>query len=174
MTRLYRSTRDKVLTGLTGGLAETIGIDSTLLRILLLISIPFTGGAVIPVYLIAALIFPKEVPPYYPPPFGFGPEAAEGGYGPYHKGHDDGYARRGCDPKRPPFGPYGPHGSQHGRRPYEAPGPRDAGYGRTGAFGAQDSGLDDMMKDIEKKAMQKEIEELKRKLAQYENEKGDK
>lgn len=64
MTRLYRSTRDKVLTGLTGGLAEAIGIDSTLLRIVLLISIPFTGGAVIPVYFIAALIFPKEPGPY--------------------------------------------------------------------------------------------------------------
>jgi phage shock protein C len=31
-----------------------------------------------------------------------------------------------------------------------------------------DSGIDDMMKDIEKKAMQKEIEELKAKLAQLE------
>uniref|UniRef100_UPI000470C1E6 PspC domain-containing protein n=1 Tax=Paenibacillus durus TaxID=44251 RepID=UPI000470C1E6 len=77
MTRLYRSTRDKVLTGLTGGLAESVGIDSTLLRILLLISIPFTGGAVIPVYFIAALIIPKEPGPY--PPYGFGPEMAGGG-----------------------------------------------------------------------------------------------
>ncbi len=30
-----------------------------------------------------------------------------------------------------------------------------------------------MMKDIEKKAMQKEIEELKRKLAKYEDKKGE-
>lgn len=30
MTRLYRSTRDKVMTGLAGGLSETLGIDSTL------------------------------------------------------------------------------------------------------------------------------------------------
>lgn len=30
MSRLYRSTRDKVMTGLAGGLSETLGIDSTL------------------------------------------------------------------------------------------------------------------------------------------------
>lgn len=69
MSRLYRSTRDKVMTGLAGGLSETLGIDSTLFRILLLVSIPFTGGAVIPVYFIAAMVIPKE-PTHYNP---FGP-----------------------------------------------------------------------------------------------------
>lgn len=169
MTRLYRSTRDKVLTGLTGGLAETIGIDSTLLRILLLVSIPFTGGAVIPVYLIAALIFPKESPPY--PPFGFGPEMSGGGYGgPGYRG-EGAHGHRGCGP-RDPFGRSGPLGPQ-AQRPYGGAGRYDADYGKTGAYGAQDSGLDDMMKDIEKKAMQKEIEELRQRLAKYENGKGE-
>ncbi|AHV98952.1 PspC domain-containing protein [Paenibacillus sabinae] len=162
MTRLYRSTRDKVLTGLTGGLAEAIGIDSTLLRIVLLISIPFTGGAVIPVYFIAALIFPKEPGPY--PPYGFGPEMADGGYGPHHRG-DGGYSRRGCG-HRGPFGPSGP-------RPYGRDGHYDPRYGQSGGHAAQESALDDMMKDIEKKAMQKEIEELKRKLSKYEDKKGE-
>ncbi|NGM84655.1 PspC domain-containing protein [Paenibacillus sp. 7124] len=162
MTRLYRSTRDKVLTGLTGGLAEAIGIDSTLLRIVLLISIPFTGGAVIPVYFIAALIFPKEPGPY--PPYGFGPEMADGGYGPHYRG-DGGYSRRGCG-HRGPFGPSGP-------RPYGRDGHYDPRYGQSGGHAAQESALDDMMKDIEKKAMQKEIEELKRKLSKYEDKKGE-
>ncbi|BCG60976.1 PspC domain-containing protein [Paenibacillus sp. URB8-2] len=161
MTRLYRSTRDKVLTGLTGGLAEAIGIDSTLLRIVLLISIPFTGGAVIPVYFIAALIFPKEPGPY--PPYGFGPEMADGGYGP-HSRSEGGYSRRGCG-SRGPFGP--------GARPYDRNDHYDPRYGKAGGYAAQDSGLDDMMKDIEKKAMQKEIEELKRKLSKYEDKKGE-
>lgn len=39
MSKLYRSTRDKMVTGLCGGLSDTFGIDSTLLRILFLISI---------------------------------------------------------------------------------------------------------------------------------------
>jgi len=30
MSRLYRSTRDKVMTGLAGGLSETLGIDSAI------------------------------------------------------------------------------------------------------------------------------------------------
>lgn len=66
MSRLYRSTRDKVMTGLAGGVSETLGIDSTLFRILLLVSIPFTGGATILVYLVAALVIPKEPTQYNP------------------------------------------------------------------------------------------------------------
>ncbi|MDT3427955.1 phage shock protein PspC (stress-responsive transcriptional regulator) [Paenibacillus forsythiae] len=168
MTRLYRSTRDKVLTGLTGGLAEAVGIDSTLLRILLLISIPFTGGAVIPVYFIAALIFPREQGPY--PPYGFGPEMADGGYGANYRS-EGGYGRRGCG-SRGPFGhsgPFNPPGSRSfGRNDHY-----DRRYSKASGYSEQDSGLDDMMKDIEKKAMQKEIEELRRKLAQYEDKKGE-
>jgi phage shock protein C len=162
MTRLYRSRRDKVITGLAGGLSETLGIDSTLFRILLLISIPFTGGAVIPVYLVAALIIPKEQP-YNP--FGSGPGAPGGPYGGHH---------------------HGPHGHQGGNGGYGAPG-GNGGYGAPGGSGGYgpygqqqpnynpnfdksqpDSGLDAMMKDIEKKALQKEVEELKQKLSKYE------
>ncbi|WP_347231126.1 PspC domain-containing protein [Paenibacillus sp. DMB5] len=84
MTRLYRSTRDKVMTGLAGGLSETLGIDSTLFRILLLVSIPFTGGATILVYFIAALIIPKEPTQYNP--FGPGPGAPGGPYGGHYGG----------------------------------------------------------------------------------------
>lgn len=72
MSRLYRSTRDKVMTGLAGGVSETLGIDSTLFRILLLVSIPFTGGATILVYFVAALVIPKEPTQYNP--FGLDPE----------------------------------------------------------------------------------------------------
>lgn len=76
MSRLYRSTRDKVMTGLAGGLSETLGIDSTLFRILLLVSIPFTGGAVIPVYFIAAMVIPKEPTHYNPLDQGLGHRVA--------------------------------------------------------------------------------------------------
>ncbi|QSF44401.1 PspC domain-containing protein [Paenibacillus tianjinensis] len=154
MTRLYRSTRDKVMTGLAGGLSETLGIDSTLFRILLLVSIPFTGGTTILVYLIAALIIPKEPTQYNP--FGPGPGAPGGPYGgPFTGG--PGYGRGPQGPQGQ--GGYGGHGGQPGYTP---------GYDKANAYSAQDSGLDAMMKDIEKKALQKEVEELKQKLAKYE------
>jgi len=149
MSRLYRSTRDKVMTGLAGGLSETLGIDSTLFRILLLVSIPFTGGAVIPVYFIAALVIPKE-PTHYNP-FGPGPGAPGGPFdGPYSGRPEHGH------------GPHGGHG-YYGRQPNYNP-----NFEKNNAYSAPDSGLDAMMKDIEKKALQKEVEELKQKLSKYE------
>lgn len=158
MTRLYRSTRDKVMTGLAGGLSETLGIDSTLFRILLVISIPFTGGATILAYFVAVLVIPKEPTQYNP--FGPGPGAPGGPYGgPYAGG--PGYGQG-------PQGPHGPHG-QGGYGPYGQPGPGyNTGYDKTNAYSAPDSNLDAMMKDIEKKALQREVEELKQKLAKYE------
>lgn len=155
MTRLYRSTRDKVMTGLAGGLSETLGIDSTLFRILLVISIPFTGGATILVYFIAAMVIAKEPNQYNP--FGPGPGAPGGPYGgPYSGGPE--YGRGPQAPHQGPQG-YGPYGGQPGYNP---------GYDKASAHAAPDSGLDAMMKDIEKKALQKEVEELKQKLAKYE------
>ncbi|MNC58108.1 PspC domain protein [compost metagenome] len=145
------------MTGLAGGLSETLGIDSTLFRILLLVSIPFTGGATILVYFIAALIIPKEPTQYNP--FGPGPGAPGGPYGgPYSGRPEHG---------RGPQGPHGPHG-QGGYGPYGSQPGYNPGYDKAGAYSAQDSGIDAMMKDIEKKALQKEVEELKQKLAKYE------
>lgn len=60
MSRLYRSTRDKVMTGLAGGVSETLGIDSTLFRILLLVSIPFTGAQRFWCTLLQRLSFPRS------------------------------------------------------------------------------------------------------------------
>jgi len=151
MSRLYRSTRDKVMTGLAGGLSETLGVDSTLFRIVLLISIPFTGGAVIPAYFIAALVIPKEPTQYNP--FGPGPGAPGGPFeGPY-----SGRPNQGHGPQGP--GGYGPYGRQPNYNP---------NFDKNNAYTAPDSDLDAMMKDIEKKALQKEVEELKQKLSKYE------
>lgn len=151
MTRLYRSTRDRVMTGLAGGLSETLGIDSTLFRILLVVSIPFSGGATILVYLIAAMVIPKEPTQYNP--FGPGPGAPGGPCGGPYSGRPE----HGRGPQGPQG--YGPYGGQPGYNP---------GYDKAGAYTAPDSGLDAMMKDIEKKALQKEVEELKQKLSKYE------
>jgi phage shock protein PspC (stress-responsive transcriptional regulator) len=57
--RLYRSGIDKKLGGVCGGLAEYFDIDSTLIRLLALISF-FLGGIGFPIYIIAWVIIPKN------------------------------------------------------------------------------------------------------------------
>ena len=150
MRKLYRSSRNKMVTGLCGGLSEVFSIDATILRILVFISIPFSGGTTLFIYLIAALVVPKEgVPPF-------------NSYGNGNPNHGTG-------------GHYNDHYNNGG--PYKN---NNAGYGsnfnnanansNTGGYtnNVQSSELDDMMKDIEKKALKKEVEELKIKLSKYE------
>jgi phage shock protein PspC (stress-responsive transcriptional regulator) len=59
--RLYRSITDRKIAGVCGGLATYFNIDSTIIRLLWIAGMIATGvlpGAFI--YLIAALIIPKE------------------------------------------------------------------------------------------------------------------
>ncbi len=61
--KLYKSSTDKVLAGVLGGLAEYLGIDSTVVRLLFVLIGIFT--AIFPllvVYIIAAIIMPD--PPF--------------------------------------------------------------------------------------------------------------
>lgn len=58
--KLYRSRSDKVLTGLAGGIADYFGVDSTVVRIILVLLEFFTAGLFIIIYLIIALFVPKE------------------------------------------------------------------------------------------------------------------
>jgi phage shock protein C len=132
MNTLYRSQRDKKLFGLCGGLAETLNVDATLLRLIVVITAFFSGGAVILLYIIACLVIPKE--PTLTPPYAYG--------------------------TTPPSGfPY-PNQQEH----YQAGGNAPQGAQTPAA----ESNLDEMMKDIEKKALWKEIEELRAKVAKYE------
>jgi phage shock protein C len=141
MTKLYRSRRDSKLFGLCGGLAETLNVDSTLLRLVVVVTTFFSGGAVIPIYVLACLVIPREPvydAPYAPPRYnGYTPPTP-----PYMGG---GHASYAAPPQQPTAAP----------QPNVQP------------------DLDVVMKDIEKKAMQREIEELKAKLAKLETEKGD-
>jgi len=147
LKKFYRSTRDKKLFGLCGGLAEMFNVDATLLRILLIVVTIFTSGAVIVIYLIASLVVPKE-PPLYS---NFGPNGFGNGYG---GGYPNGYGSQphfGGPYKNPPH-PQGPwQGTQPGVGPAPAP-----------------SQFDSMMDDLEKKALRREIKELKAKIAKYE------
>ena len=155
MTKLYRSRRDSKLTGLCGGLAEQLNVDSTLLRLVVVVTTFFSAGTTIPIYIIASIVIPKEpilnTPPMYPPPYGgMGPTQGQGYYG----------------------GSYGPAAGQPGQyRPQQtAYYPGTASAPQQAAPNAQPNAsvIDDMMKDVEKKALQKEIEELRARVAKYE------
>jgi phage shock protein PspC (stress-responsive transcriptional regulator) len=81
MNRLYRSRRDRVLTGVSGGLAERIDIDPSLVRIGWVVLAFASSGLFALVYLVMAIVVPEEpdMPPGPPPPWPFesdGPDAA--------------------------------------------------------------------------------------------------
>lgn len=134
--RLYRSVRDKKLSGLCGGLAEIFNVDVTVLRLIVLLAMFFSGGAVILIYILASIVVPKETEV-------FGP----GGYNSYHYQGDHRHRHHS-------------HHRQYNDHRYEEP-------------KAEASSIDDMMEDLEKKAMWNEIEQLRAKLAEFEKKKGD-
>lgn len=153
MSKWYRSSRDKKVTGLCGGLAEMMNVDVTLLRLLVVVTSFFSGGTVLLLYFIASLVIPKE-PTFHPP---YDPYGA-----PYGRpGYTDGW--NGANGR-----PYPQQGSTHA-----APG----SYGSSYESAKSGHNIDEMMKDIEKKAMQRELEQLRAKVAQLEknqnNDKGE-
>lgn len=157
MNRLYRSRRDRFVTGLCGGLAESFGINLGILRLLTVIAIPFSGGAIIFIYLIASLVIPKE--PYQPPYDPYFNQGWQPGYGPGPGSYDNRRDRRYS--QRPPYGdPFA------GQTPPPPPFSNDERGRRYNS--SSESSLDSMMGDIEKKAMKKELEELRKKVAKYE------
>lgn len=155
MKRLYRSRRDKKLFGLCGGLSEMLNVDATLIRILLIVITIFSSGTVIFIYIIAGLVVPKEPPIYN----GYGPDGFNGGYGSgYGPGPGSGYGTG--------------YGSQnHHNNTFRTPPRQDQWEGthsNTSTSSASSSQFDTMMDDLEKKALRREIEELKAKMAKYE------
>ena len=74
--KLYRSTNDKMLGGVAGGLAEYFGIDSTLVRVLFIV-IVFLGGGGIIEYIILWIVVPQK--PYELPKNPFTQASPESG-----------------------------------------------------------------------------------------------
>lgn len=62
--RLFRSRRDRVIGGVCGGAGEYFGLDTTLIRVLWLVSV-LIGGTGLLAYLIAWIIIPEN--PYHDP-----------------------------------------------------------------------------------------------------------
>lgn len=61
MKKLHRSTTDKQIAGVIGGIAEYFEVDPTILRLVFLLITVFTGfvpGIVF--YIVAALVMPKQ------------------------------------------------------------------------------------------------------------------
>lgn len=60
MKKLYKSRTDKKLAGVLGGIAEYFQIDSTLIRLIFVITLIFGVGTPLLIYIIAALIMPTQ------------------------------------------------------------------------------------------------------------------
>lgn len=59
--KLYKSSTDKILSGVCGGLAEYLEIDATILRLVWALVVVFTGFVPgVLVYIIAAMIMPSK------------------------------------------------------------------------------------------------------------------
>ena len=57
--KLYKSTTDKKICGVCGGLAEYLNVDSTIIRLIWVLAVLFAGCGLL-AYLIAALVIPNK------------------------------------------------------------------------------------------------------------------
>lgn len=60
MKKLYKSSTDKKLAGVLGGVAAYFRVDSTLVRLIFVLTMIFGVGTPLLIYIIAALIMPTD------------------------------------------------------------------------------------------------------------------
>ncbi|RWZ60561.1 PspC domain-containing protein [Halobacillus fulvus] len=60
MQKFYKSTKNKQLSGVLGGISEIYGIEVSLLRILVAVSFFLTSGVTLGIYIIAAIVLPTD------------------------------------------------------------------------------------------------------------------
>jgi phage shock protein C len=58
--KLYRSRTNRKLAGVIGGISQYIGLDASLLRVLFIISLFFTVGTPVILYMIFVFLVPNE------------------------------------------------------------------------------------------------------------------
>jgi phage shock protein C len=58
--RIYRSSDERMLAGVAGGLAEYFDIDPTLIRLIWAVATLVTGPVALLLYVMCALIIPRE------------------------------------------------------------------------------------------------------------------
>ena len=64
--RLYRSTTDRRIAGVCGGLADYFGMDATLVRVLYFVALVIPGGIGILPYIVLWIILPEGDQPTVP------------------------------------------------------------------------------------------------------------
>lgn len=139
-----------MLSGLCGGLSELTNVDATLFRILLVVLTIFSSGTLILVYIIVSMIVPKG--PDIHNPFGHYRNPNQGPYG-YQ---DPMNAQRNHYDSTNQHASHNPNWNTHqstGQAPYGSPSQQPT---------------EPTMDDLEKKALRREIEELKSKLSKVE------
>ena len=57
--KLYRSITDKKLAGVCGGLAQYLGMDVSIIRLIWILAVVFAGVGIL-AYIIAALVIPQQ------------------------------------------------------------------------------------------------------------------
>ncbi|WP_416147181.1 PspC domain-containing protein [Salipaludibacillus sp. HK11] len=61
MNRLYRSTKDRKIAGVCGGIGEYFNIDVTIVRLVMLFLLfPFTIGTVVLAYIVGIFVIPND------------------------------------------------------------------------------------------------------------------
>ena len=58
--KLKRSSSNKMIAGVLGGVAEYVDVDATIVRLIYAIATFFSVGSLVLVYLIAMLVMPQE------------------------------------------------------------------------------------------------------------------
>ncbi|EEU7815895.1 PspC domain-containing protein [Listeria monocytogenes] len=61
MKKLYKSSSQKMIAGVCGGIAEYFGIEVTLVRLVWVAATLFLGSGIL-LYILAAIIIPKATP----------------------------------------------------------------------------------------------------------------
>ncbi|MGG1554793.1 PspC domain-containing protein [Paenibacillus ferrarius] len=59
MNKLFRSTADAKVTGLCGGIAEWLGVNATLIRLLVVLAALSSFGTVTILYFVSSMFIPK-------------------------------------------------------------------------------------------------------------------
>jgi phage shock protein PspC (stress-responsive transcriptional regulator) len=60
--RLYRSRGDRMIAGVAGGLAQSMRLDPSLVRVVWAILVFATGGIALVIYIVMAIVVPEEQP----------------------------------------------------------------------------------------------------------------